>query len=125
MGKKRGRSVNVSSKPKHSLDANRTKGSRTAATVRRLKMYNKRPKRDRKGNILKHDLQSKELPSTRIQPDPRWFDGTQMIHVEKRPAKANLVSGLDRSEECNCNYMVRQHDLIVQHSYTEIQRTSA
>lgn len=84
MGKKREKSVNVSGKPKHSLDANRdnggsaskggaSKGGRSAATVRRLKMYNTRPKRDSKGTILKHDLQSKELPSTRIQPDRRWF----------------------------------------------------
>lgn len=73
MGKKRGKSVNVSGKSKSSLDANRTKGGRAAAIVRGLKMYNKRPKRDCKGNILKHEFQSKELPSTRIQPDPRWF----------------------------------------------------
>lgn len=72
------RKVNVSGKPKHSLDTNRgndgsSKDSRSAATVRRLKMYNTRPKRDRRGKILKHELQSKELPSTRIQPDRRWF----------------------------------------------------
>lgn len=56
-------------KPKHSLDANRTDGkagTRTASTVRRLKMYNVRPKRNRKGKILKEELQSKELPDTRI-----------------------------------------------------------
>ena len=74
---KKERKVNVSGKPKHSLDVNRGNGDnkegRSAATVRRLKMYNTRPKRDRKGKILKHDLQSKELPSTRIQPDRRWF----------------------------------------------------
>ncbi|XP_074369237.1 nuclear/nucleolar GTPase 2-like [Apium graveolens] len=116
MGKKRGKSANASGKPKNSSDANRAKGGRTAATVRRLKMYNKRPKRDSKGNVLKHDLQSKELPSTRIQPDPRWFGNTRVIsqkelerlrdklqnhlpnatkaiHVEKGPNKANLVSG--------------------------------
>lgn len=76
MAKTKERKVNVSGKPKHSLDVNRGNGDkegRSAATVRRLKMYNTRPKRDRKGKILKHDLQSKELPSTRIQPDRRWF----------------------------------------------------
>jgi nuclear GTP-binding protein len=70
------RNVNISGKPKHSLDANRTdgsNGSRTAATVRRLKMYKTRPKRNRSGKILKNDFQSKELPNTRIQPDRRWF----------------------------------------------------
>lgn len=70
------KNVNISGKPKHSLDANRTdgkNGSRSAATVRRLKMYNTRPKRNRSGKILKNDFQSKELPNTRIQPDRRWF----------------------------------------------------
>lgn len=70
------RKVNVSGKPKHSLDVNRSDGknnSRTAATVRRLKMYNTRPKRNAKGKILSHEFQSKELPNTRIQPDRRWF----------------------------------------------------
>ncbi|KAL5994508.1 Nuclear/nucleolar GTPase 2 [Asimina triloba] len=78
MTKKKERQVNVSGKPKHSLDVNRSNDgsksdSRSAATVRRLKMYNSRPKRDRRGKILKHELQSKDLPSTRIQPDRRWF----------------------------------------------------
>lgn len=80
MGKKRERSANVSGKPKHSLDANRdngksksTSGVRSAATVRRLKMYKTRPERNTKGKITKHDLQSTELPSTRIMPDRRWF----------------------------------------------------
>lgn len=76
MAKKKEKKVNISGKPKHSLDANRTdkkNGSRSAATVRRLKMYNTRPTRDRKGKILKHEFQSQELPSTRIQPDRRWF----------------------------------------------------
>lgn len=80
MAKKKEKRVDVSQKPKHSLDVNRTNhgpgdkgGSRSAATVRRLNMYNTRPKRDRRGKVLKHDLQSKELPSTRIQPDRRWF----------------------------------------------------
>jgi nuclear GTP-binding protein len=84
MGKKKERSVNVSGKPRHSLDVNRPNdkkgaggggagGSRSAATVRRLKMYKLRPMRDRGGKIVKHDLQSKELPNTRIEPDRRWF----------------------------------------------------
>ncbi|KAJ7948632.1 Nuclear/nucleolar GTPase 2 [Quillaja saponaria] len=83
---KKERKVNVSGKPKHSLDVNRTDGSansRTAATVRRLKMYNTRPKRDRKGKILKHELQSKELPSTRIQPDRRWFGNTRVVNQKE------------------------------------------
>uniref|UniRef100_A0A5B7B3S1 Nuclear/nucleolar GTPase 2 n=1 Tax=Davidia involucrata TaxID=16924 RepID=A0A5B7B3S1_DAVIN len=89
MAKKKEKSVNVSGKPKHSLDVNRegngnkNKGSRSAATVRRLKMYNTRPKRDTKGKIVKHDLQSKDLPSTRIQPDRRWFGNTRVVNQKE------------------------------------------
>ncbi|KAG6384385.1 hypothetical protein SASPL_155805 [Salvia splendens] len=36
-------------------------------------MYNTRPLRNAGGKILKHDLQSKELPSTQIMPHPRWI----------------------------------------------------
>ncbi|CAI9088638.1 OLC1v1023028C2 [Oldenlandia corymbosa var. corymbosa] len=85
MAKKKERSVNVSGKPKHSLDVNRngstakTSGGRSSATVNRLKMYKSRPKRDRKGKILKHDFQSSELPSTRIRPDRNWFGNTRVV----------------------------------------------
>ncbi|KAK4714759.1 hypothetical protein R3W88_020666 [Solanum pinnatisectum] len=58
-------------------------GHRSSATTRQLKMYNCRPKRDQKGKILKHEYQSKQLPSTRIQPDPRWFINTRVISQEK------------------------------------------
>ncbi|CAA2961025.1 nuclear nucleolar GTPase 2 [Olea europaea subsp. europaea] len=51
----------------------KTKSGRSAATVRRLQIYNTRPKQNIKGKILKNDLQSNELPSTRIQPDSQWF----------------------------------------------------
>ncbi|XP_062169209.1 nuclear/nucleolar GTPase 2 [Alnus glutinosa] len=80
------RNVNISGKPKHSLDANRTdgsNGSRTAATVRRLKMYKTRPKRNRSGKILKNEFQSKELPNTRIQPDRRWFGNTRVVNQKE------------------------------------------
>jgi len=42
-------------------------------------MYNTKAKRDRKGRIISQELQSKELPSTRIQPDRRWFGNTRVI----------------------------------------------
>ncbi|CAA2938492.1 nuclear/nucleolar GTPase 2 [Olea europaea var. sylvestris] len=87
MTKKKEKSANVSGKPKHSLDvnrdANKTKNGRSAATVRRLKMYDTRPKRNTKGKILKNDLQSKELPSTRIQPDRRWFGNTRVVNQKE------------------------------------------
>ena len=52
---------------------------RSAATVRRLLMYKQKPVRDKKGKLIKQDLQSKELPSTRIVPDRRWFGNTRVI----------------------------------------------
>ncbi|MED6143525.1 Nuclear/nucleolar GTPase 2 [Stylosanthes scabra] len=89
MAKKKERKVNVSGKPKHSLDVNRNNGAatkentRSASTVRRLKMYKTRPVRDRKGKILSHDLQSQDLPSTRIQPDRRWFGNTRVVNQKE------------------------------------------
>ncbi|KAI3427550.1 Nuclear/nucleolar GTPase 2 [Psidium guajava] len=86
MAKKKERKVNVSGKPKHSLDVNRKDGkseARSAATVRRLKMYNSRPKRNSKGKIVSHELQSKELPNTRIQPDRRWFGNTRVVNQKE------------------------------------------
>lgn len=89
MAKQKERKVNVSGKPKHSLDVNRSngagvdKGARSAATVRRLKMYNTRPKRDKAGKILRHELQSKELPNTRIEPDRRWFGNTRVVNQKE------------------------------------------
>ncbi|QCE09923.1 nuclear/nucleolar GTPase 2 [Vigna unguiculata] len=87
MAKKKEKKVNVSGKPKHSLDVNRSndtkKERRSAATVRRLKMYNTRPVRDRKGKVLSNEFQSKELPSTRIQPDRRWFGNTRVVNQKE------------------------------------------
>eukprot|EP00775_Hariotina_reticulata_P005449 gene5449-5682_t len=84
MAKNKGRTAAPASRqPKHSNDASRSnkgaKGQRDASTVRRLKMYNTRAVRDKKGRIIHEDLQSKELPSTRIQPDRRWFGNTRVI----------------------------------------------
>ncbi|GER43025.1 GTP-binding family protein [Striga asiatica] len=89
MGNKKGKSVTNSRKPRHSLDVNRRGGKakssngRSAATVRRLKIYQTRPIRDAKGKILKHDLQSKELPSTRIMPDSRYFINTRVVNQKQ------------------------------------------
>ncbi|GFR50420.1 hypothetical protein Agub_g12637 [Astrephomene gubernaculifera] len=82
-GKAKVGGVEDNRKPKHSLDVNRPSsgkgGMRDAATVRRLKMYKQRPVRDKKGRLLYQELQSKELPTTRIQPDRRWFGNTRVI----------------------------------------------
>ncbi|KAG0588334.1 hypothetical protein KC19_2G235500 [Ceratodon purpureus] len=72
----------VKGKPKHSLDEGRRdgkNGTRSAATVRRLKMYKSRPVRNSKGHMLSNEYQSKALPSTRIQPDRRWFGNTRVV----------------------------------------------
>jgi len=87
MAKKKEKAVNVSGKPRHSNDVNRPNdkkgagggGARSAATVRRLKMYKTRPKRDRSGKVLRNEFQSKELPNTRIEPDRRWFGNTRVV----------------------------------------------
>ena len=42
-------------------------------------MYKQRPIRDKKGRVIKEELQSKELPTTRIVPDRRWFGNTRVI----------------------------------------------
>ena len=42
-------------------------------------MYKQKRVRDKKGKLIKQDLQSKELPSTRIVPDRRWFGNTRVI----------------------------------------------
>ena len=79
-----GASGSKGDKPKHSMSTvgrtnNMNPHERSAATVRRLAMYKQRAVRDKKGKILKQDLQSKELPSTRIVPDRRWFGNTRVI----------------------------------------------
>ncbi|RWW16503.1 hypothetical protein GW17_00019610 [Ensete ventricosum] len=112
MAKKKENKVNVSGNPKHSLDVNRSnggavdKGSRTAATVRRLKMYSRRPKRDRKGKILKHELQSKELPSTRIEPDRRWFGASFFSFV----FDLKVFSPTDVFEQKSANSLSKEED---------------
>lgn len=42
-------------------------------------MYSKRAKRDKDGKLIHQEYQSAELPSTRIQPDRRWFGNTRVI----------------------------------------------
>ena len=76
--------MNVSGKPKHSNDTNRSNvsknESRSAATVRRLKMYNTKPVRNRKGRVLYEPFQLPYLPSTRIKPDRQWFGNTRVVN---------------------------------------------
>lgn len=73
------KAAHVKGKPKHSLykgRRDRKNGTQSAAIVRRLKMYKLRPARKSKGHILLNEYQSNALPTTRIQPDRRWFGNT-------------------------------------------------
>jgi nuclear GTP-binding protein len=54
--------------------------------VRRLAMYRTRAVRDKKGRVLHEAYQSKELPSTRIQPDRRWFGNTRVVGARQLEA---------------------------------------
>eukprot|EP00250_Pteridium_aquilinum_P024420 c29055_g1_i1 orf=442-2277(-) len=88
MGKHRTKAPATKGKPKHSLDEQRRDGKksesqRSSATVRRLSMYKSRPVRNSQGHILHHDLQSHDLPSTRIQPDRRWFGNTRVVNQKE------------------------------------------
>lgn len=42
-------------------------------------MYKRQPIRDKNGHVLKQELQSSDLPTTRIQPDRRWFGNTRVV----------------------------------------------
>ncbi|KAI5061458.1 hypothetical protein GOP47_0023963 [Adiantum capillus-veneris] len=89
MGKHRSKAPAAKGKPKHSLDDQRRDGKkkseslRSSSTVRRLSMYKSRPVRNSEGRILHHDLQSRDLPSTRIQPDRRWFGNTRVVNQKE------------------------------------------
>ncbi|KAH7292202.1 hypothetical protein KP509_29G055900 [Ceratopteris richardii] len=90
MGKQKTKTPATRGKPKHSLDEQRRDGKikksenlRSSATVRRLSMYKSRPVRNKDGRILHYDLQSRDLPSTRIQPDRRWFGNTRVINQKE------------------------------------------
>jgi len=56
-------------------------------------MYNSKAKRDRKGRIISQEFQSKELPTTRIQPDRRWFGNTRVIGQKQLEAFREEMAG--------------------------------
>lgn len=55
-------------------------------------MYNQRPTRDKTGKLIHEALQSKELPSTRIIPDRRWFGNTRVIGQKQLDEFRNEMS---------------------------------
>lgn len=58
--------------------------ARSKATENRLKMYDTRAKRDKKGKIMYEAFKSKDVShEARIQPDPRWFGSTRTVNQEE------------------------------------------
>ena len=80
--KPKGKNANIGkiTDPNRSISKNATH-LRTRSTIKRLKMYNDRPIRDKKGKILTQKFMSKKCdnPVTRIAPDRRWFGNTKVI----------------------------------------------
>lgn len=65
-----------------------------AVQVRRLKMYNSgRAVRDKKGKVVSQDLQSDELPTTRIVPDRRWFGNTRVVGQKQLQSFREQMAG--------------------------------
>jgi nuclear GTP-binding protein len=53
---------------------------RTKATIKRLKLYNTRPTRNYRGQLMHGTLMSHDTShNTRIQPDRRWFENTRVV----------------------------------------------
>jgi len=71
--------------PKRSLPTGRSfkdkSNLRSRATIRRLKMYKTKPKRNKKGQIVSGQLMSTrpDTPVVRVQPDRKWFGNTRII----------------------------------------------
>lgn len=104
MAGKRGKGSLQSGGPKHSGDARRTsdgkggdQSQRKASTVRRLNMYRTRATRDAKGKVLSEELQSKDLPNSRVAPDRRWFGNSRIVSQKQLEALrvANQKQKLD------------------------------
>jgi nuclear GTP-binding protein len=56
-------------------------------------MYGTKAKRDAKGRIISQAFQSKDLPSTRIQPDRRWFGNTRVVGQRQLAAFREEMAG--------------------------------
>jgi len=104
MAGKRGKGSLQSGGPKHSGDARRSsegtggdQSQRKASTVRRLNMYRTRATRDAKGKVISEDLQSKDLPNSRVAPDRRWFGNSRIVSQKQLEALrvANQKQKLD------------------------------
>jgi len=69
--------------PKRTIpkDQRNAPSMRTRSTIKRIKMYNMRPQRNKKGKIIGGDLISTkpDTPVVRVQPDRKWFGNTRII----------------------------------------------
>ncbi|XP_058773764.1 nuclear/nucleolar GTPase 2-like [Vicia villosa] len=112
MAKKKERNVNVSGKPKHSLDVNRSNGSksqsRSAATIRRIRMQKNRPVRNCRGKILRQEYQSKDLPDTRIRPGRSGFENTRVVDQKKLEI---FIDAMAKHSSSNYNVILKWKNL--------------
>ncbi|CAM36881.2 putative GTPase [Leishmania braziliensis MHOM/BR/75/M2904] len=84
-GKKAGKGLLTPTNPNRRTDPNKT-SLRDQRTIKRLKMYKSKIKRDEKGNIIKGSVLTAsdriEKQMARIAPDRRWFGNTRTIGQE-------------------------------------------
>jgi nuclear GTP-binding protein len=84
-GKKAGKGLLAPTNPNRRTDPNKT-SLRDQRTIKRLKMYKSKIKRDEKGNIIKGSVLKAsdriEQEMARIAPDRRWFGNTRTIGQE-------------------------------------------
>lgn len=85
MGKASGKGMLPPTNPKRATHPTKTH-LRDQRTIKRLKMYTSKIKRDEKGNIIKGSVLSAsdrvEKQMARIAPDRRWFGNTRVIGQE-------------------------------------------
>lgn len=81
-GKKAGKGLLAPTNPNRRTDPNKS-SLRDQRTIKRLKMYGSKIKRDEKGNIVKGSVLSAsdriEKQMARVAPDRRWFGNTRTI----------------------------------------------
>lgn len=81
-GKKAGKGMLPPTNPNRRTDPTKT-NLRDQRTIKRLKMYKSKIKRDEKGNIVKGSVLKAsdrvETQMARIAPDRRWFGNTRTI----------------------------------------------
>ncbi|EPY21086.1 nuclear GTP-binding protein [Strigomonas culicis] len=84
-GKKAGKGLLAPTNPNRRTDPNKT-SLRDQRTIKRLKMYKSKIKRDEKGNIIKGSVLKAsdriETQMARVAPDRRWFGNTRTIGQE-------------------------------------------